>query len=186
MRWTLLTSLAAAGAATEAEVDAERERDNTSTGRERGRAGPRPVPTAEAKAAAWRARSRRPACPTRCSSRSATASAGPTDLTLLEPYVEKYHAMLDTASGSKGTHAIVEILIVQQFYPAALASQELLDATQAWLDANLRARGPALRLVSENRDSIARARPRATAGCAAMRRPDRRRRWHSRRAPGSA
>ena len=35
MRWTLLTSMAAAGVASEAEITAERERDNTSTGRER-------------------------------------------------------------------------------------------------------------------------------------------------------
>ena len=53
-------------------------------------------------------------------------------------------------------HAIAEG-IVQQFYPAALASRELLEATQAWLDANREAPAALVRLVSENRDSIARA-----------------------------
>jgi aminopeptidase N len=54
------------------------------------------------------------------------------------------------------THAIAEV-IVQQFYPAALADQRLLDATQAWLDANADAPAALVRLVAENRDSVARA-----------------------------
>ena len=69
--------------------------------------------------------------------------------------MEKYHAML-AGIWEQRTHAIAES-IVQQYYPAALASQGLLDATQAWLDANTSAPAALVRLVSENRDSIARA-----------------------------
>ena len=78
-----------------------------------------------------------------------------TDLSLLVPYIEKYHAVLADIWEQR-THAIAES-IVQQYYPAALASQELLDATQAWLDAHPTAPAALVRLVSENRDSIARA-----------------------------
>jgi len=53
MRWTLLTSLATAGAATEREIEAERQNDNTSTGRERAARALAGIPTAEAKDKAW-------------------------------------------------------------------------------------------------------------------------------------
>ncbi len=155
MRWTLLTSLAAAGVATEQQVTAERERDNTSTGREREARALAARPTAEAKAAAWAAGVESDALPNSVLDATSQGFGRATDLSLLEPYVEKYHAML-AGIWEQRTHAIAES-IVQQYYPAALASQGLLDATQAWLDANGSAPAALLRLVSENRDSIARA-----------------------------
>ncbi len=54
LRWHLLTSLAAAGAAGAAEIDAELERDNTTNGREHAFLAMAARPTAEAKAEAWR------------------------------------------------------------------------------------------------------------------------------------
>ena len=155
MRWTLLTSLAAAGAATAEEITAERERDNTSTGREREARALAARPTAEAKAAAWAAGVESDALPNSVLDATSQGFGRATDLSLLEPYVEKYHAML-AGIWEQRTHAIAES-IVQQYYPAALASQGLLDATQAWLDANTSAPAALVRLVSENRDSIARA-----------------------------
>jgi aminopeptidase N len=77
------------------------------------------------------------------------------DLSLLEPYVAKYHEMLD-AVGDKDSHAIMEILVTM-FYPRTLASQELHDATQHWLDTNPDAHPALRRLVAENRDPVARA-----------------------------
>ena len=77
MRWTLLTSLAAAGVATEQQVTAERERDNTSTGREREARALAARPTAEAKAAAWAAGVESDALPNSVLDATARASAGP-------------------------------------------------------------------------------------------------------------
>ena len=54
------------------------------------------------------------------------------------------------------THAIAES-IVELFYPKLLASRELADATQAWLDAHADAPAGLRRLVAENRDGITRA-----------------------------
>jgi aminopeptidase N len=155
MRWTLLTSLAAAGAADEAEIAAERERDNTSTGRERAARALAARPTAEAKAAAWAAGVESDALPNSVLDATSQGFSRAVDVALLEPYVERYHAMLLGMWESR-THAIAES-IVQQFYPAALASRELLDATQSWLDAHREAPAALVRLVSENRDTIARA-----------------------------
>jgi aminopeptidase N len=46
---------------------------------------------------------------------------------------------------------------VTMFYPRTLASQELHDATQHWLDTNPDAHPALRRLVAENRDPVARA-----------------------------
>ena len=155
MRWTLLTSMAAAGAATEEEIRAERERDNTSTGREREARALAARPTPEAKAAAWAAGVESDELPNSVLDATSLGFGRAMDPAVLQPYVEKYHAMLSEV-WERRTHAIAES-IVQQFYPAALASRELLDATQAWLDAHREAPAALVRLVSENRDSITRA-----------------------------
>lgn len=155
MRWTLLTSMAAAGTASEAEIRAERERDNTSTGREREARALAARPTAEAKAAAWTSGVESDGLPNSVLDAVSLGFGRALDVSVLEPYVEKYHTMLlDT--WQKRTHAIAEV-IVSQFYPAALASQDLLDESQAWLDAHRDAPAALVRLVSENRDTIARA-----------------------------
>ncbi len=60
------------------------------------------------------------------------------DLSLLEPYVEKYHAMLVDAWAERSV-AIGE-RVVGGFYPFSLASQQLKDASDAWL-ADKRRRG---------------------------------------------
>ena len=54
------------------------------------------------------------------------------------------------------THAIAES-IVELFYPQLLASRELADTTQGWLDAHADAPAGLRRLVAENRDGITRA-----------------------------
>ena len=74
---------------------------------------------------------------------------------LLRPFVERYHAMLDTVH-ERGSHALIES-IVYGFYPRPLADAALCDRTQAWLDANPGAPAALRRLVVENRDPVVRA-----------------------------
>ena len=73
----------------------------------------------------------------------------------MRPYIERYHDMLQSVE-SKGSHAILEA-VVQGFYPRSLASQELLDASNAWLAEHSDAEDSLRRLVTENRDPIERA-----------------------------
>jgi aminopeptidase N len=155
MRWRLLTSLAACGAATAEDIDAEQQRDNTATGHERAEQARASFPTAEAKAAAWRRGVEEDGLTNAVLEAVAAGFGTVRDTSLLEPYVEKYHAMLDTVE-TKTSHAIIEIL-VRGFYPAALADARLHDATQSWLTAHPGAHAAMRRMVAENRDPIARA-----------------------------
>ena len=155
MRWTLLTSLAASGDATAEDIDAEHERDNTATGRERAAQARATRPTAEAKAEAWAAGIERDDLPNSVLDAHAIGFARANDPSILAPYVDAYHAMLLDTWSSR-THAIAESIVVQ-YYPMLLASEELRDATQAWLDANQAAPAGLVRLVSENRDAVDRA-----------------------------
>lgn len=157
MRWTLLTAIVAAGDAGADEVDAERRREDTATGRERAARARAAIPTAEAKAEAWAAAVEGDGLPNaivEATGLGFTRAGTPAEL--LRPYVERYHAVLDTLPERKGSHALVES-VVQVFYPRPLADRELHDATQAWLDAHRDAPAALRRLVVENRDPVARA-----------------------------
>ena len=155
MRWTLLTALVAAGAADAAEIDAERAREDTATGRERAARARAARPTAEAKEEAWAAavEGNLPNAVVDAVALGFTRPGTPAEL--LRPFVERYHALLDTVE-ERGSHAMVEA-IVSGFYPRPLADRELLERTQAWLDASPHAHAALRRLVVENRDPVVRA-----------------------------
>ncbi len=156
MRWTLLTALAAAGAATEDEIDAERAREDTATGRERAAKALASIPTAEAKERAWREAVEESGRPNAIVDAIGLGFArGGTSPDLLRPYVERYHAMLDTVE-DKGSHALIEGIVLG-FYPFPVVDAGLLEATQSWLDANPDRPAALRRLVAENRDPVARA-----------------------------
>ncbi len=155
LRWTLLTALAAARVVGEAEIDAEKARDDTATGRERAARALASIPTPELKAAAWREAVENDGLPNSVVDAVALGFGRAGAPEALRPYVDRYHTMLDTIE-RKGSHAIIEA-IVTGFYPRALADAELLDATQSWIDTHPDAPDALVRLVSENRDGVARA-----------------------------
>jgi aminopeptidase N len=155
MRWTLLTSLATAGAAAESEIEVERQQDNTATGRERAARALASIPTPEAKAKAWHKVIEEEGLPNQTVDAIAQGFVRVHDPVLLRTYVEKYHAMLTTLWASR-THAIAES-VVKGFYPVIWANRELVDASQSWLDANPDATAGLRRVVSENRDGVTRA-----------------------------
>ena len=155
MRWTLLTALVAAGAADADEIDAERAREDTATGRERAARARAALPTSEAKEKAWAA-AVGGGLPNAVVDALALGFTRPgTPAELLRPFVERYHALLDTVE-ERGSHAMVEA-IVGGFYPGPLADRQLLERTQAWLDASPHAHAALRRLVVENRDPVVRA-----------------------------
>jgi aminopeptidase N len=156
MRWTLLTALAAAGAAGPEDIEAEHERDRTATGAERAARAGAALPTAEAKAQAWARAVEQDGLANQTIEALALGFARAHDPeALLAPYVERYHDALTDIWASR-THAIAESIAVG-FYPRSLANAPLRDASQAWLDANADAPAGLRRTVSENRDGITRA-----------------------------
>lgn len=155
LRWTLLRALAAIGAAEAAEIEAELDRDPTATGKERAAEALAARPTAEAKADAWAKAVERNDLSNQMVESIGGGFRRSIDPTLLTPYVEKYHAMLVDAWAARSV-AIGE-RVVEGFYPFGLASEELKAASDAWLSANTDAQAGLLRLVAENRDSVARA-----------------------------
>jgi aminopeptidase N len=155
LRWTFVRALAALGVATDAELEAELDRDPTATGRERHAEALAARPTAEAKADAWAKAVEQNVLSNQMVEAVAAGFRRSIDLSLLEPYVARYHEMLVDAWAARSV-AIGE-RVVGGFYPFALASTELLAASDAWLDAHRDAPAGLVRTVAENRDTIARA-----------------------------
>ncbi len=155
LRWTFTRALAALGVATDTELEAELDRDPTSTGKERHAEALASRPTAEAKADAWAKAVEQNVLSNQMVEAVSAGFRRSTDLSLLEPYVAKYHAMLVDAWAARSV-AIGE-RVVGGFYPFALADAALLEASDAWLAANADAQAGLVRTVAENRDTIARA-----------------------------
>ncbi|KGN34757.1 aminopeptidase N [Knoellia sinensis KCTC 19936] len=155
MRWTLLTGLAGANDLKDGEIEAELERDATATGQERAARARASVPTAAAKEAAWKAAVTDSGLSNSMVDAYGLGFGRLGDVAALEPFVARYHEALDTVQ-DKGSMALIAA-IVHGFYPRGLASAELRDATQAWLDSHPEAPDALRRLVAENRDPITRA-----------------------------
>ncbi|WP_116113641.1 aminopeptidase N [Austwickia chelonae] len=155
MRWTLLTALVAGGRAGEAEIRAEEGRDPTSTGRERAARARAARPTAEAKAESWARVFDSPELSNQMVGSVLAGMAITHDPALLNPYISRYHEEIRTLWEGR-THAIAEQVALGA-YPIRLASSDLLQATQTWLDHHSDAPDGLIRLVTENRDAVVRA-----------------------------
>jgi aminopeptidase N len=155
LRWTFVKALAAIGAADEAEVQAELDRDPTSTGKERAAEALASRPVPEAKADAWAAAVERHDLPNQMVAAISSGFRRSMDIALLEPYVEKYHAML--VDGWAARSVAIGERVVEGFYPLGLADERLRVASDAWLAGHPDAPAGLVRLVSENRDAVARA-----------------------------
>ncbi|HWS57828.1 MAG TPA: ERAP1-like C-terminal domain-containing protein, partial [Actinotalea sp.] len=161
LRWDLLASLVAGGAAGEPEIAAELERDATAAG-QRAAAGARAaVPTAVAKAAAWSAVVDSDALPNAVQSAVIGGVMRVKDPALLAPFVEPYFGALERIWADR-TNEMAQNIVVG-LYPTLLAGLrpttgiDVLARTDAWL-ADLGDRTPALRrLVVEARDGVRRA-----------------------------
>ncbi|MEP9364190.1 aminopeptidase N [Nocardioides sp. CN2-186] len=154
LRWVLLNGLARNGRADADRIAAELERDNTISGQEHAAAARALRPTAEAKAEAWEIAMVRDdvANETQRSVVLAFQVYGQDEV--LTPYVEKYLAAADTLWEEKGTQRASTAL--EFMFPKQLASQELLDRVDAWLESSP-ANPAAKRYVREGRADVARA-----------------------------
>ena len=155
LRWTLIKALAAIGSADAAQIEAELGRDRTSTGKERAHEALAARPTAEAKAQAWAEAVEANVLSNQMVEAVSAGFRRSADLSLLEPYVEKYHAAAEEAWATRS--AAIGERVVGGFYPFSLASAALKEASDAWLAAHPDAAPGLVRTVAENRDTISRA-----------------------------
>ncbi len=154
LRWTLLHGLARAGRADAERIAAELERDQTISGQEHAAAARALRPSAEAKAEAWEIAVVRDdvANETQRSVVLAFQVFGQDDV--LAPYVERYLETAETIWEDKGTQRASTVL--EYMFPKQLASQELLDRVDSWLETS-GANPAAKRYVREGRADVARA-----------------------------
>ncbi|WP_368496727.1 aminopeptidase N [Herbiconiux sp. A18JL235] len=154
LTWELLIALVAGGKAGEAEIAATLEADNTASGAQSAAHARAAVPTLEGKTAAFDSLVAVDTAPNAIVRATGLGFQRASDPTLFEPLVNRYFESLQTLWETR-SYAIASS-VINGLYPAALANQELRDATAAWLDAN--PEPPALRrIVIENLAGVDRA-----------------------------
>ncbi len=154
LAWELLEGLALNGAATQADIDAELARDNTANGQQAAARATATLPTAEAKRAAFDSMADSDKLPNAIVRNITIGYQHVNDPTPLESLVEPYFAAITEIWKSR-SYSIAQSFVVG-LYPAPLASQQLVDATRAWLENNQEI--PALRrLVIESLAGVERA-----------------------------
>ena len=139
----------------EEEIAAERERDNTATGHEKAARALAARPTPEAKEQAWVDAVETSGLSNSVLAAMALGFGRVHDEELLEPYLGRYHDVIAQVWDER-THHIAESLAVG-FYPLALATPALLEASESWLAAHPDASNSLRRTIAENRDTVARA-----------------------------
>jgi aminopeptidase N len=154
LRWLILEGLARTGMADEERIAAELADDNTISGQEHAAACRAARPTAEAKAAAWEQAMVDPDVPNETHRSVVLAFNKPGQAEVLEPYVEKYLASVATSWDRLGAHK--GAIALEHMFPRVLASAELLERVDAWLE-TASANPGAMRKVTEGRADVARA-----------------------------
>ena len=155
LEWELLEGLALNGAATRAEIESALARDNTSNGQQAAARSAAALPSADDKRAAFDSLVASDELPNVVVRMTTMGYTHVNDPASLEHLVVPYFDAL-TEVWSSRTHAIAEYIVLG-LYPAPLASQELVDTTRAWLDANGDAAPALRRLVTENLAGVERA-----------------------------
>jgi aminopeptidase N len=154
LNWELLEGLVSLGTAGDAEIDAALAVDNTSNGQQAAARARASFATAEAKRAAFDSLVTKDDLPNAIVRNVTLGFQRVNDPAPLADLIDPYFAMLTDIWNSR-SYKIAEY-VVTGLYPTPLASEELVQATRAWLDSN--ADIPALRrLVVENLAGVERA-----------------------------
>jgi aminopeptidase N len=154
LSWELLEGLVLVGDAGETEIAAQLDRDNTSQGQQSAARARATISTLEGKRAALDAALTDGTIPNTSLRNMGVGYGHVNDPAVLEPLVAPYFDALTTVWKER-SYKIAEYTILG-FYPGSLASQGLIDATNAWLDAHPGI--PALRrLVIESLAGVERA-----------------------------
>jgi aminopeptidase N len=152
--WELLEGLVLNGAAGQPEIDAALAQDNTANGQQSAARATATIPTAAAKKTAFEEILSRDDISNLIVRNTGVGYQHTNDPSSLAGMIQPYFDAITTIWKSR-SYKIAEY-IVFGFYPTPLVSQELVDATNAWLTANNDI--PALRrLVTENLAGVERA-----------------------------
>ena len=152
--WELLDGLVLNGAAGQPEIDGALARDNTANGQQAAARASATIPTAEGKKAAFDSLVAKDELSNVIVRSIGVGYQHTNDPSSLAGQIAPYFAALNDIWKTR-SYKIAEY-IVDGLYPAALASQEVVDASNAWLAANPDV--PALRrLVIENLAGVERA-----------------------------
>ena len=149
-----MQKLVALGAATPEEIDLELERDDTATGRRQAATARAGIPTAEAKEVAWAQAVESDELPNAMLSATVGGFNQPDQRELLEPFVARYFDAIPRVWQER-TNEIAQTITLG-LYPALLASEETVAATNAFLERDDVPSG-ARRLIGEGRDGVQRS-----------------------------
>ncbi len=156
LRWSMLMTLSAHGAASEDDITAELDRDPSAAGRRHAATARALRPTAEAKAEAWRLAVEDDSLPNAMQEAVIGGFAHPTQGELVRPYVEKYFEAIPEV-WSRRTSELAQNVVVGLFptwvSTIAQSTVERADAFLAGDDVPRSLR----RLVSEGRADVVRA-----------------------------
>jgi len=155
LRWDLLQGLVELGGTDEAEIAATLAKDATNNGREAAARARASLPTTEAKRQAFEMVVKDPEVPNGIARAVATGFRSVTDPVILEPLVDDYLGALNDIWNTRSYHMASEL--TQGFYPGPLASAELRDRVQGWLDDNPDAAHSLRRFLQEGLDDTKRA-----------------------------
>ncbi|MBC9926895.1 MULTISPECIES: aminopeptidase N [unclassified Leucobacter] len=153
--WELLISLAAGGRATRAEIEEALAGDRTATGQQSAAHALAALPTAADKALAWAGVYDQAGASNLIIRATGLGFCRAHDRELLAPFVAPFFDSLARIWDDR-SYAIAEE-IIDGFYPGSLANSALLEATNAWLDANPDSAPALRRMIAEHADGIARA-----------------------------
>lgn len=153
--WELLISLAAGGRATEEEIEQALIDDNTATGRQSAAHAKAALPSTEQKEAAFNSVFQNATLPNAIVRATGLGFLRANNLNALRPFIERFFDHLLDIWNTR-SHAIVEE-IVDGFYPAPLANEELRSATQHWLNTHSDAPAALRRLIIEPLAGVERA-----------------------------
>ena len=154
LRWELIEGLALNNAISDAEIESALHADNTSNGQQAAARARAAVPTAEAKATAFASLADSDTLSNAIVRAVTMGFQHTNDPSSLAALVEPYFSSLDEIWATR-SYKIAEHF-VEGLYPAPLASQELVDATNTWLDTHPDT--PALRrMVIESLAGVERA-----------------------------
>ncbi|ANH38789.1 Aminopeptidase N [Nocardioides dokdonensis FR1436] len=153
LRWSLVTSLAAAGRAG-SRIDDELAGDATISGQEHAAAARAALPDAEAKVEAWSLAVERTDVPNETARSIVFSFMRHGQEEVLAPYVDRYLEAAETLWDHLGTHRASTVL--NYIFPSPFAGPELVEKVDAWL-ARTEAPAAAQRYVQEGRADALRA-----------------------------
>ena len=153
LRWALLRRLVTVGLAGEPQIEAELAADATDAGARRAAGCRAAIPAGQAKEAAWEeiVSGKLPNATFRA---MLAGFMSPGQEALLEPYAQRYFDVL--ADVWRDWKADMAQWFASNAYPAFTVSQDTIAATDEYI-ARTRPPAPLRRLLSENRDDVARA-----------------------------